>query len=154
MAPTTNPLRLALADALGPAGFARKGNDWLRRSDDVIEVVNLQRSQWGNQYYLNYALWLRALGEVPVPKEHTCHVRWRAERVMARDAPLARLLDLESGADEPERLAALARLLTSQLLPFTDTCRTIRDLQALLAAGTLEGATTLAARAVLSPPPI
>ena len=95
MATTTPPLRLALADALGPAGFTRKSGSWFRRSDEVIEVVNLQRSQWGEPYYLNYALWLRALGELPFPGEHTCHVRWRAEDVMGRDAPLARLLDLE-----------------------------------------------------------
>lgn len=62
---TKNPLRLALEDVLGPAGFTRKGDSWYRRSEEIVEVVNLQKSQWGAQFYLNYGIWLRALGEEP-----------------------------------------------------------------------------------------
>ncbi len=39
---------------LKPNGFKRKGNYWRLDGDELIKIVNLQKSQWGNQYYINY----------------------------------------------------------------------------------------------------
>jgi hypothetical protein len=108
MTKTTNPLRLALEDALGPAGFQRKGDSWFRRTDEVVEIVNLQKSQYGPLYYLNYALWLRALGEEQFPREERCHVRMRADNIVSSEAQLARLLDLRSDLGESERRLGVA----------------------------------------------
>jgi hypothetical protein len=61
-------------------GFKRRGKrNWLRRTDDFIQLLNLQGSQWAkNDNYLNFALWPLALGEPPVIAEHKFHLRMRA----------------------------------------------------------------------------
>ena len=140
---TKNPLSLALEDVLGPAGFTRKGDSWFRRTEEIVEVLNLQKSQWGRQYYLNYALWLRALGEAPFPRHEQCHVQMRASAFLPPD-DLARLLNLESDLTDAERRAALAGLLTSGFLPFASTCRTVSGLRSLLGTGKLKQLLVLA----------
>jgi len=59
------------------AGFSKHSGSWYRDTDDVITVAELQKSQYGLQYYVNIALWLRPLGEAKTPKEQACHVRSR-----------------------------------------------------------------------------
>ena len=39
---------------LKPKGFKRSGNYWRYYNDELEKIVNLQKSQWGNQYYINY----------------------------------------------------------------------------------------------------
>ncbi|MEW6747808.1 MAG: DUF4304 domain-containing protein [Planctomycetota bacterium] len=151
MTKTRNPLRLALEDVLGPAGFSRKGDSWLRRTDEVVEVVNLQKSQYGNQYYLNYGLWLCALGEDAFPKEEKCHIRMRAGAIVSSEAQLGRLADLESIVSDSERRAGFARLITDEFLPFADACRTVSGLRSFLEAGRLKKAMVhVRAKATLS----
>lgn len=50
------------------AGFSKHSGSWYRDTDDVITVAELQKSQYGLQYYVNIALWLRPLGEAKTPK--------------------------------------------------------------------------------------
>jgi hypothetical protein len=140
MTKTANPLRLALEDALGPAGFSRRGDSWFRRTDETVEVVNLQKSQYGHQYYLNYAVWFRALGEEAFPKEERCHVRMRAGAIVSPEAQLGRLLDLESGVADVERRSELADLLAREFLPFADACRTVKGIRSHFEAGRLKKA--------------
>ena len=145
MSKTTNPLRLALEDVLGPAGFSRKGDSWFRRTDEVVEVVNLQKSQYGHQYYLNYALWLRALGEESFPKEEKCHIRMRAGSIVSSEEQLVRILDFDSDATDTDRRSEFAKLLAFEFLPFADNCRTLAGLRSLLMAGRLNKAMVHAA---------
>ncbi len=135
MTKTTNPLKLAIADALGPAGFSRKGDSWYRKTDEVVEVVNLQKSQYGPQYYFNYALWLLPLGEAAFPKEEKCHIRMRADDIVSSETELERLLDLEAANSDAERMFKVAALLKLEFLPFADGCRTIRGLRLFLETG-------------------
>lgn len=68
-------------------GFRRKGKqNWIRRTPDFVQLLNLQRSQWdGEVRYLNFALWALALGEPPTIAESKFHFRTRAESIGATD---------------------------------------------------------------------
>ena len=151
MTKTSNPVRLALKDVLGYAGFSRRGDSWFRTTDEVVEVLNLQKSQWGNQYYLNYALWLLPLGETKFPKEERCHVRFRVDAIVSPGADLVRLLDLDADSSDAERRSKLVAVLTSELLPFAEACRTLSGLRSLYDAGKLSKAFVhIAAKRVLA----
>lgn len=76
-------------------GYTKKSGSWYRRQDETIAVLNLQRSQHSLAYYLNAALWLLALGDAAAPKEHLCHVRTRADRLVPDGEALGEALDLE-----------------------------------------------------------
>jgi hypothetical protein len=61
------------------AGFVKKSGSWYRASDEVITVLNLQKSQYGLSCYVNIAFCLRALGAETFPQEQKCHIRFRLE---------------------------------------------------------------------------
>jgi len=77
-------------------GFKRKGKqNWVRRTTDFVQLINLQRSQWADEgRYLNFALWPLALGEPPSIAESKFHFRTRGESMGAID-----LTSVFSGAD-------------------------------------------------------
>lgn len=37
-----------------PAKFNRRGNSWVKKDDVLVKIINLQKSQHGNLYYINY----------------------------------------------------------------------------------------------------
>jgi hypothetical protein len=85
-------------------GFRRKGaRNWVRRTEDFIQLVNLQRSQWSaDDHYLNFALWPLAMGEPPSIAESKFQFRTRGECLGAVDLP-----GFFAAADELKTLAAL-----------------------------------------------
>lgn len=85
-------------------GFLGKGTrTWTRRTQDFVQLVNLQRSQWSKDTrYLNFALWPLALGEPPSLAERRFHFRTRAESMAVSD--------LEAFFVEADRLTTLAAL--------------------------------------------
>lgn len=67
----------ALASMLKPLHFKKRRATWHRRLTDTIQVINVQGSQWGPEYYLNVGTYLRALGAEVAPPEFHCHIRAR-----------------------------------------------------------------------------
>jgi hypothetical protein len=69
-----------IAPVLRAEGFRKKGRSWHRATDDVIQVINLQGSQWSTEeFYCNLALYIKALGDLETPPEYTCHIRRRVD---------------------------------------------------------------------------
>ena len=106
---------------LKPAGFKRKSDTWYSSRHDTVLILNLQKSTFGQQYYVNLGVWLKALGENETPKENHCHVRcrWKATMPDVDAAELERLLDLADGSmSAAERVSRISELLNGHVLPF------------------------------------
>jgi hypothetical protein len=88
-------------------GFQRKGKaNWTRRTEDFVQLVNIQRSTWSSdQSYVNFALWPRALGEPKTIAESKFMFRTRAEDLGAGDVNML--------FDAADRLQSLANLQTA-----------------------------------------
>jgi hypothetical protein len=71
----------AFEGPLGEAGFRKKSGSWYLDAPETILVANLQKSNWGPQYYVNLAVWFKALGTEEAPKEQFCHLRKRLESI-------------------------------------------------------------------------
>src|SRR5437016_3139572 len=55
----TLTLEKTITGALTPLGFHRQRRRWHRIKDDFIELVDLQASRWGPQFYLNAGILIR-----------------------------------------------------------------------------------------------
>lgn len=75
------PVESQLAPGLKALGFKKQARTWTREGTDVFQVVNVQKSQFGEQLYVNVAVYLKALGPETAPPEHRCHIRARLERI-------------------------------------------------------------------------
>ena len=76
------PIEEAIAPAMKSYGFKKKARTWWRATDDSVQVVNLQKSAYGEQLYINLGLFVRSLGSEQTPPENRCHIRARLERVV------------------------------------------------------------------------
>ncbi|MCA1057555.1 DUF4304 domain-containing protein [Rossellomorea aquimaris] len=73
-----------LTDCLKPflkkQGFKKRQTTWRKTTVDLIYVLNIQGSQWNEEdYYINVAIYIKALGEEVNPPEYRCHIRNRIE---------------------------------------------------------------------------
>ena len=48
-----NPIKTIVKDLMKSAGFRCKNNTWYRQSNDLIQALNIQKSAWGDLYYIN-----------------------------------------------------------------------------------------------------
>lgn len=121
------------------AGMTKHSGSWYRTADDVITVLNLQRSQYSLGYYVNAGWWLRTLGEAKFPKENQLHVRIRLDALVPdRAEEVKALLDLEQSVEN--RAERLRELLRSELLPILETADSVEGLRALRRENRLKAA--------------
>ncbi|TRC95815.1 DUF4304 domain-containing protein [Mesorhizobium sp. WSM4303] len=88
----------ALVETASRYGFrGLRAKNFYREWPETICVLNLQKSSWGPQFYINAAVWFTRLGPERRPKEYKCHIRWRVDSMMRdeQSKAFARALDLE-----------------------------------------------------------
>jgi hypothetical protein len=123
------------------AGFEKKSGSWYQRAEEVISVSNLQKSQYGPQYYFNQAFWLRQFGDERSPKENNCHIRARLGSLLPDQADtIERLLDLDHQMPDEQRVEELVGLLRERLLPLIERGETVAGLRGLLDEGAFKAA--------------
>lgn len=112
-------LSQALSDELLPAGFRRKGSNWTKAGEDVVAVINLQKSNYDESYFLNLGFWLVELGENAEPKEEQCHVRTRADAVASSGSHSIGDLLTQGRTDltKADHLARIREFTKTQLVP-------------------------------------
>jgi hypothetical protein len=102
----TIPVEAAFAPVLGAHKFNKVGRTWRRVFPDVILVVNLQKSQWSSDLYVNLGAYLRSLGTELRPPCQRCHISARLEAVVpAEQFEAARSL---SSGEPPSSEAVMA----------------------------------------------
>ena len=110
-------------------GFKKKGNYWVINGDVITKMVNLQKSNYSNAFYINYGYILNSipLGNLMM------HVYNRVTSldIEERDRITA-LLDLESNISDEERIKALKEILQSKLVKKIQAVNTEEDLLAEL----------------------
>jgi hypothetical protein len=129
-------LKNSIALPLKKAGFVKKGLSWWIDSKDIIVVVNLQKCDWGDYYFINIGFWLKALEKGLFPKEHECHLSYRAESLFPEQRELI-LVSCHLEMSDPELLADLSTFIESPLIPFLIECTQESKLKELLAQGVL-----------------
>jgi len=123
------------------AGFEKKSGSWYRRGDEVIAVSNLQKSQYGPQYYFNQGFWLTQVADERFPKELKCHIRARLGSLLPdASSTVEQLLDLEHEMPDEQRIDELVTLLNDRLLPLIERGSSVAGLRALLDEGTFKAA--------------
>lgn len=97
---------------LKPYGFKRKGNNWILNGDEISKLVNLQKSYYGNVFYINYGYIIKDLDLATKP-----HVEMRLASVDREEQKrITDLLNLETEIQPNQRLEELAKILTNKVI--------------------------------------
>lgn len=109
-----------LNDSLAPEGFKKQGAFWRLVRDEIISVVNVQKSKYDDEFFLNLGFWIREIGPDEVcPKVEQCHVQGRAEAIFpSYEKSVRRLHSSVNGSDDSESIIGLKNFLINELVPF------------------------------------
>jgi hypothetical protein len=140
VAPNRASLERAITGALAEHGFRKTRDSWYRETAETVGVVQLQKSDWGGQFYLNLAVCIKAIGCKPFPKEHECHVRVRITS-LADDSNVSAALNLDDPTLDPEaRHAVIDSALRTLAVPLLLKFATARGVVEAYRSGTLRKA--------------
>jgi hypothetical protein len=103
-------------------GFVKSGNRWSRTCEKAIQVINLQGSNWGKQYYVNLGLYFINVGSIEIPKENQCHIRCRLSALVPDKVAHDYLLDFEQNIDEDVGANGLAEMIERYGVPWLSQC--------------------------------
>lgn len=96
-----------------PIGFKRKGNYWVNNGEQVSKVVDLQKSNYSNSYYINFGYNLNR----PAMGRLNKHISYRlAGNDKSNQTRLNELLDMESEIIDEIRLNELKNMISEQIV--------------------------------------
>jgi hypothetical protein len=119
MASNTKELESVVTGVLKSKGFTKKGMNWYFATAECICLINLQKSQYGGQYYVNNAILVRSLDNDEYPKVEKCHINIRLEQLVPNKSEIKLALDLEDGsATSQQKDEVLAEAIERYSVPF------------------------------------
>lgn len=93
-------------------GFKKKGNNWFSETNDLKKVINLQHSNFGNYYYINYG-WIIKNLELP----GNSHIGGRLASLNKQEnIRIDELLNLEKDIRQEDRKSELYAFIKSYLV--------------------------------------
>jgi hypothetical protein len=122
LSPLTAQFAGELAADIKARQFRKSGPNWHRDINSLIQVLNIQKSQWGDQFYINVGIYLKDLGNETRPTEYRCHVRCRADALLDGEEYFSfnRLLNFDEPVPLAERYKELRRLIAKSALTWFD----------------------------------
>jgi hypothetical protein len=134
---------VAIKPILTQYGFSKKNLNWIRETDFVVLVFNIQKSQYSRRVYLNIGISINAIAQEPVTVVYKCPIQVRLDHLIGEEA-----LDFEINLDPVTRRSRFVKLLESNPYGFFTLTGTNPELlEFIKATGTL--AVTLPTREYL-----
>ncbi|MBQ6879889.1 MAG: DUF4304 domain-containing protein [Bacteroidales bacterium] len=101
-------------DVLIHKGFVYKKSSWYRISDDLIQIINFQKSQFSNKYYLNIGIDEKEGQDYTFKAEYLFPIRLRVNMILS-DKQLIDALDFEKAYSEISRKEKLDNLIIKSI---------------------------------------
>jgi Domain of unknown function (DUF4304) len=137
-------LSTALKQLMRDHDYTKKALTWHKAGAETIRVLNVQQSQWGLQFYINLAIYIRALGSEMLPAESHCHIRMRFNHIVPDASMLEPLLDFESVQNSAiSRAEQVAAFVGHYGLPWLEAWADIHYVKAQLTLGRPKGSAIL-----------
>jgi hypothetical protein len=128
----------AVGNVLKSAGFTGKSGSWYLSSDESTVVLNLQKSDFDEKFYVNFGVWLQNLGAVDFPSENKCHIQARLTSLFPDNAEAVDRACKVGGSTED--FATFAEFLEKEVVPFCNDCLRAEGLRSKLEAGVFKKA--------------
>ncbi len=117
-----------LNNILASSGFSKKGNNWTLDNGDLCKKVTLQKSNYGNQYYVNYGYIVNGLQLTT-----TEHVSFRLGAISKTEQTyITDLLDLTTDIIPDVRLYELEKYVIRDVVLSMQLINNEQDLLAFI----------------------
>lgn len=118
-----------IAPILKQAGFRKFASHWIYTYSEMIVVLNLQKSRWGNMFYINLGCYLTALGKNKQPRVYQCQIRTSIQAISATTKDRDRItsaLDFEQIQLVREQLSIASILSKTRRNQVTKTANNVQ----------------------------
>lgn len=109
---TQNELFKFIDQQLQPLGFQKKDNSWYKENLETITILALEKSRWGEIYYMSLCVFFRQLDQQKRPKFYKAHGRIRTGSLGENTEEY---LNLEKNMDDSIRKQRIKKLLDKSL---------------------------------------
>jgi len=114
-----------ISEKLIPVGFKKKGNFWVINGDEITKMVNLQKSNYFNSFYINYGY---IINSIPLDNE-MMHIYNRVTSLEVEERnKIALLLNLDNHISDAERSKELSKILHDKLIAKVNAINTEEEL--------------------------
>ena len=129
-------LAKALNEELRPIGFYKKGLTWYLRKEEVIAVLNLQKSNYDGTFFINLGFWLRQIEDIQNPKAEQCHVLSRSEELWPEETRSIIEQQSEDNACATGicQITEIRQFVREKIIPLLSQGSTLAGLTVMLAA--------------------
>ncbi len=117
---TNLELKKIVDDLLKPCGFRKKGNYWKLETEEIEKIIDLQKSNFSNLYYVNYGYNLKNL--------NYDEVRTHIFNGIAQNE----VFDLENNINQKIRIEKIQKIFKDELIPNVNQINTESDIIELL----------------------
>lgn len=124
-----HPLAEVIDSILSRQDFQRKKKSWYLLNEETIEIVDLQKSDYGDSWYINLAIYLRSLGVEKYPAEYKSHIRSRLEMLVDDREDYESLTNLGSTMAEDDRRKRFERYFRGYALPWLNAGRDVSSIK-------------------------
>jgi len=102
-----------LSDIFIPQGFKKKGNYWVANGKEINKMVDLQKSQYSNSFYINYGFIINA---IPLTGLKT-HIFGRLGSMnKSEQIRINQLMDLENEISDVSRAVELDHFIRDKVM--------------------------------------
>jgi len=102
-----------LNEVLAPIGFKKKGDYWIINGDEITKMINLQKSQFSNSFYINYGYILKS---APLNGLMMHVFKGFSSIDKTEQQRITDLLDLGNNISNEDRAMELKKLLLEKLV--------------------------------------
>jgi hypothetical protein len=118
-------------------GFERACEGWFKEFPEVIQVLDLQKSNYGSYYYLNIKLFVQgAFGNEYVKSKKLVKVDG-GDIFLRQPDNYSNLLDLDAPFEDSDRKEGLRKMFNEFIVPFSNKTSTKEDIRELHKKGEL-----------------
>lgn len=106
-----------------PAGFKHRGSNWTLGNNELIKVINLQKSNFSNCYYINYGYIIKDLKLTT-----KTHISNRLYGNTLDGHTVQSLLNLENNINDDERISRLEEIINWKIMKKMEIVNDKKDL--------------------------
>lgn len=123
-----------------------KKDNWYIQRDNFVILINLQKSDYSDCYYLNLGI---CFGAEKYPQINKCDIRWRVDDY-STGSEIDKNLDFEDrSASLKEKLNNVSFFIQSVINPIIDSLDSVKDIRNFLNSSPKKIAVTLKAKEML-----
>ena len=123
----------ALNDVLKIEGYKKKNSSFYKHTSDLILIINLQKSIYGDEIFINITIWLKVLDDQEWPLYYKGHLRSRIGGLVTNPKMLADSLDYRNDNDDIQliknKMNYAVNVIRDEVVPYLIQYATLDDIR-------------------------